>query len=93
MSRKNVNFGGKKIKQSKFYKIKEVIKIDHIDVKKILVSKEEPYGSKNSFKYFIGYIEDDAIKHYVYSFHKWLDMLEILMVTERCLLRSVLANC
>ena len=62
MSRKNVNFGGKKIKQSKFYKIKEVIKIDDIDVKKILVSKQEPYGSKSSFKYFIGYIGDDAIK-------------------------------
>ena len=61
MSEKNVNFGDKKIKKSNFYKNKKVIKIDDIDVNKKLVSKEEPYGSKNSFKYFIGY-NDDVIK-------------------------------
>ena len=62
MSGKNVNFGDKKIKKSNFYKNKKVIKIDNIVVNKILVSKEEPYGSKNSFKYFIGYNDDDAIR-------------------------------
>ena len=46
MSGKNVNFGGKKIKKSNFYKKKKVIKIDEIDANKILVSKEDPYGSK-----------------------------------------------
>ena len=46
MSRKNVNFGDKKIKKISFYKNKKVIKIDDIDVNKILVSKEEPYGTK-----------------------------------------------
>ena len=51
----------KKIKKSNFYKNKKVTKIDDIDVNKVLVSKEEPYGSKNSFKYFIGY-NDDVIK-------------------------------
>ena len=29
--------------------------IKHIDVNKILVSKEEPYGINGSTKYFIGY--------------------------------------
>ena len=29
---------------------------------KILFSKEEPYGTKNSWKYFIGYSDNDAIK-------------------------------
>ena len=29
--------------------------IDDVDVNKILVSKKEPYGTKNTFKYFIGY--------------------------------------
>ena len=62
MSEKNVNFGDKKIKKSNFYKNKKVIKIDDIDVNKKLVSKEEPYGSKNSFKYFIGYNDDDATR-------------------------------
>ena len=51
MSEKNVNFGDKNIqKKKKIYKNKKVIKIDDIDVNQILVSKEKPYGSKNSFK-------------------------------------------
>ena len=62
MSGKNVNLGDKKIKTSDFYKNKKVIKIDDIDVNKILVSKEEPYGTKNSFKYFIGYNDNDVIR-------------------------------
>ena len=61
MSRKNVNFEDKKIKKSDFYKNKKVTKIDDIDVNKILVSKEEPYGTKNSFKYFIGY-NDNVVR-------------------------------
>ena len=55
ISRTNVNFGDKKNLKSDFYKNKKVVNIDDIDVNKILVSKEEPYGTKNSFKYFIGY--------------------------------------
>ena len=62
MSGNNVNFGDKKIKKINFYKNKKVIKIDDTDVSKILVSKEEPYGSKNSFKYFIGYNDNDVIR-------------------------------
>ena len=50
MSGKNVNFGDKKIKKNSFYKNKRVAEIDEIDVNKILVSKEEPYGTKTSFK-------------------------------------------
>ena len=61
MSRKNVNFGDKKVKKSDFYKSKKVTKIDDIDVNEILVSKEEPYGTKNSFKYFIGYDDNGVI--------------------------------
>ena len=54
MSRKSINFGDTKTKKSEFYKNKKVTKIDKIDVNKILASKEEPYGTNNSFKYFIG---------------------------------------
>ena len=36
--------------------------IDDVDVNKILVSKKEPYGTKNSFKYFIGYNDTDVIR-------------------------------
>ena len=52
----------KKIKRSDFYKNKNVAKIDDIDVNKILVLKEEPYGAKNSFKYFIEYNDNDVIR-------------------------------
>ena len=62
MSSKNVNFGDKKIKKSDFYKNKKVAKIDDVDVNKILVSKEEPYGTKNSFKYFIRNNDNDFIR-------------------------------
>ena len=33
-----------------------------IDINKILASKEEPYGTKKSFKYFIGYSDNDVIR-------------------------------
>ena len=61
ISSKNINFGDKKINKSDFYRNKKVVKIDDIDVNKILVSKEKPYGIKDSFKYFIGYIDNDFI--------------------------------
>ena len=34
----------------------------YLDVNKILVSKKESYGTKNSLKYFIGYNDDDVIR-------------------------------
>ena len=59
---KDINFDDKKIKRSEFYKNKKVTKIDKIDVNKILVSKEEPYATKNSFKCFIRYNDNDVIR-------------------------------
>ena len=56
------SFEDKKFKKSDFYKNKRVTKIDDTDINKILVSKEEPYGTKNSFKYFIGYNDNDVIR-------------------------------
>ena len=48
MSGNSVNFDDKKNKKSEFYKNKKVTEIAIIDVNKILVSKEEPYGTKCS---------------------------------------------
>ena len=62
MSGNNVNFGAKKIKKRDFYKNRKVTNIDDIDANKILVPKEEPYGRKNSFKYVIGYNNNDVIR-------------------------------
>ena len=62
MNGKKINFGDKNIKRSDFYKNKKVTKIDNFDVNKILFSKKEPYGTKNSFKYFIRYNDNDVIR-------------------------------
>ena len=62
MSGKTINFNDKKIKKSDFYKNKKVFLIDNIDVNNILVSKKEAYCTKNSFKYFIGYNDNDVIR-------------------------------
>ena len=62
MSRKNINFDDKKIKKSNFYKNKKTNNIDYIDVNNILISKKKAYGTKNSFKYFIGYNDNDIIR-------------------------------
>ena len=62
MNRKSINLDSKKMKKSEFYKNKKVLWIDHIDVNKILVSKKEPYGTKNALKYFIGYNDNDVIR-------------------------------
>ena len=62
MSTKNIIFNDEKIKKSNFYKNKKLSKIDDIDVNKILVSKKEPYGTKNSLKYFIGYKDNGVFR-------------------------------
>ena len=62
MSGKNINFNDKKIKKSTFYKNKPINNIEDINVNNILVSKKEPYGNKNSFKYFIGYNDNNFIR-------------------------------
>ena len=54
MSGKNINFDDKKIKRSSFYQNKKI--------NNILVSKKEPYDTKNSHKYFIGYNDNDNIR-------------------------------
>ena len=62
MSGKNINFDDKKIKRRSFYKNKKINDIEDIDVNNILVSKKESYCNKNSFKYFIGYNDNDIIR-------------------------------
>ena len=59
MSGKSIHFEDKKINKSNFYKNKKLFNIYDLDVNKILVSKKESYGTKNSLKYFIGYDDDD----------------------------------
>ena len=63
MSGKNINFNDKKIRKSTFYKNKKITNTENIDVNNILVSKKEPYGHKNSLKYFIGYNDNIMIMY------------------------------
>ena len=62
MCGKSINFDDKKIHKSSFYKNKKLFSLNDIDVNKILVSKKESYGTKNSLKYFIGYNDGDVIR-------------------------------
>ena len=59
---KEYKFLWQKNNKGKFYKNKTAFQIDDIDVNKILVSKKEPYGTKNAFKYFIGFQDNDIIR-------------------------------
>ena len=43
-------------------KTKKIFNTNGIDVDKILVSKKVSYSKNNSFKYFIGYNDNDIIR-------------------------------
>ena len=62
MSGKNIDFKDKKIKKSDFYKNKKIKSINDVDLNKIVASKKEQYGTKNSLNYFIGYNDNDVIR-------------------------------
>ena len=71
-SGENINFDSKKIKKA--------FQIDDIDVIKILVSKKEAYGTKNTLNLFI-YLS--FIFHY-YLFIYYLLKLYLLLVHKNC---------
>ena len=51
----------KKFKKSILYRSRKPFNVSDIDVNKIAISKEVVYGTKNSLKYFIGYIDEDDV--------------------------------
>ena len=62
MSGKSINFDDKNINKSNFCKNKILFNLNDTDVNKILVSKQESYGTKNSLKYSIGHNDGDFIR-------------------------------
>ena len=62
MGGESISFDDKKINKTSLYKNKKLCNSHDIDVNKILVSKTELYGTKNSPKHFIGYNDDDVIR-------------------------------
>ena len=62
MNDKKHKFWPQKNKKKSLLQKQEIFDIDDIYVNKILVSKEEPYGTNNALKYFIGYNDNDVIR-------------------------------
>ena len=63
MSGLRIIFDDKKIKKNIFYRSRKPFNASDIDVNKTIISKEVVNGTKNSLKYFIGYMnEDDVIR-------------------------------
>ena len=62
MSTSSINFSNKNIKKKWLLQYRKIFNISNIDVNKILVSEMEQYGKYNSFKYFIGYNDNDVIR-------------------------------
>ena len=79
MSGKSINFDDKKINKSNLYKNKKLCHLHDLDVNKILVSKKESYGTKNSLKYFIGY-NDDVIRPLCIRLPQMIGYVNILIV-------------
>ena len=61
----NISFDDKKIKKNEFYKNNKVTSIDDIDVNKILVSKEEPYGTRIHLNTLLDTMIMMLLDHYV----------------------------
>ena len=83
----------KKINKSDFYKNKKVTKVYDIDFNKILVSKEEPHGTKNSFKYFMGNNGNYLIRPLCIRLPQVTDYVENLKAIQQCPLRLATKNC
>ena len=92
MSTKNINSDDKKIKKTEFYKNKKVFQIDDIDANKILVSKKEPYDTKNTLKYFIGYNDNDVIRPLCLRLPQMTGYARKLMKIQPCLLGLIINN-
>ena len=83
MSGKNIVFDDTKIIKSIFYKNKKLFNRYDIEVDKILISKKEPYGKKSSFKYFLGYNDDDdLIRALCIKFPQMVGILSTLIVIK-----------
>ena len=95
MRGKNIIFNDKKINKSNFYKKNKLFKKDEIDFDKILVSKKESYGTKNSLKYFIG-CNDDVIRPLCIKPPQMTGHIKCFdsnKIIRQCLSRQLIKNC
>ena len=61
MSEKTLKFNNIKINKKEFHKSKQAIDLDSVTADKIVVSDKFRHNEE-SYKYFIGYIEDEIVK-------------------------------
>ena len=93
LNEKNINFNDKKIKKSDFYKkSKKMFNIHDIDVNKILISKKEPYGKKNTLIYFIGYNDNDVIKPLCLKLSKMTGYIVEFIENKNTIIMSLKVN-
>ena len=57
------------------------------------ISKEVTYGTKNAFKYFIGYNDNDVIRPLCIKLPQIIGYVGNLKVIQQCPLRLVTNNC
>ena len=67
MNGKNINSDDKKIKKSEFYRKKNAFQIDDVDVNKILISRKEPYGTKNALNPHMHKLGPRGSTHYIFG--------------------------
>ena len=65
--RKEHNFDNKNINKSNFHKNNKIFNIYDIEVDKILISKNDSYDKKSSFKYFLGDNDADDVIRPLYN--------------------------
>ena len=70
MSRKNINFDDKKIKQSVFYRNTKANKTDDIDVNNTLISKKKHTVQKIHLNTLLDLMIMISLDHYVQNFGK-----------------------
>ena len=61
ISGKNIIFDDKKINKSNVCKNNKLFNLCDVEVGRILIPKQEPYGKKSSFKYSLRYNDDDDV--------------------------------
>ena len=88
-------FDDKNINKSNFYKNKKLFNIYDIEFDKVLISKKEAYGKKSSFKYILGYNDDDddVIKPLCIKLPQMIGYIKHFDSNKTCYLRLMIIDC
>ena len=82
MSSQKIKFGDKEIDKKKFFSSKEAILLDSVDLSKIVVSSRWKLND-TTYKYFCGYLNNDAIKPLCIIVPQMNGYIKYLMMVEK----------